>query len=195
MSTSNNRNPVKQWFLTFPKSSVAGVTKASFARTLDEHDIKFAHIVQEDHKDDTQHLHAVLQFSNGITKAALLKWLKRMYPNDYKRIHVQPVRSLSKAVAYCGKEDTNPIVLGNYSDPRNTPINIYNKKLHCKIKKLKKWTKEIPELGITINADYFRKLIKDLEYEDMLADYQLVDYLERLKILEDLLEYYETKYK
>lgn len=194
MAKTQNRNPVKQWFITFPKSSIANVTKASFAQTLNEHEIKFAHIVQEDHKDDTQHLHAVIQFSTGITKSKLLKWFKDTYPKDNKRIHVCPVRSLKKSLEYCGKEDTNPVVLGHYSDPRNTPTNIYNKKLHAKIKQLKKWSKNIPELGITINANYFKKLLAELEYQDMIHDYQLPDYISRYQWLQDLLEFYETKY-
>jgi len=106
---SKNRNPITQWFWTFPQTSV---TKEQFKDSLAVFKPKYTHIVRESHSDGNFHLHAVCQFDGSYSKAHLIKTVKVLYPADYKRIDVAPIRSLRHAIAYLGKEDLNPLITG-----------------------------------------------------------------------------------
>lgn len=104
--TSNNRNPVKQLFITFPKSNV---DKHQFRDDLLRFEPDYYKICEEKHEDGTPHLHAVIRFKNKFSKAFVLKYFKEKYPDDYKRIHVKPVRSIKQSIKYLSKEDPNPL--------------------------------------------------------------------------------------
>ena len=100
-----NRNPIKQVFITYPQS--LGVSKHDFRDKLLRFEPDFYHIVQETHEDGNPHLHAVLRFKNKYSKPFILKYFKEQYPESYKRIDVQTVRSIKHALTYLSKEDTN----------------------------------------------------------------------------------------
>lgn len=117
MSQKQNRHKIKQWFFTFPKSG--DLTRQEFINSLMEFgEAEFAKCVQETHKDGSKHLHAIYKFQNGVTKTSILKYLKDEYPNDWKRIHLEPVRSMLKAQQYVEKEDTSPYIIGEYKETR-----------------------------------------------------------------------------
>lgn len=110
------RNPCKQWFMTFPKSPI---NKIEFRDTLLRFEPTFYKIVEEKHKDGTPHLHAVVVFKGGYSKAFILKYFKEKYSDSYKRIHVETVRSIKHALGYLSKEDIEPLETGPYVDNRN----------------------------------------------------------------------------
>lgn len=113
---SKNRNPVKQLFITFPKSTVS---KTSFRDKLLRFDPHYYKIVEEKHQDGTPHLHAIIKFKNKYSISYILKYFKEQYPNDYKRIDVEPIRSISNAVTYLSKEDPSPLEHGEAKTTRS----------------------------------------------------------------------------
>ena len=112
-----NRNPVKQLFITFPKSGE--ITKHDFRDSLLRFEPSFYQVVEEHHKDGSPHLHAVIKFKSKYSKPFVIKYFKEKYPNDYKRIDVKPVRSIKHALAYLSKEDQDPLTSGEFVDTRN----------------------------------------------------------------------------
>lgn len=149
-----NRNPVKQMFITYPKSTC---DKQEFRDKLLKFEPDYYKIVEEKHKDGTPHLHAVIRFKNKYSKAHMLKYFKEVYPNDYKRIDVEAVRSIKNAIKYLSKEDTEPLESGEYKDGRN------------------------PEQA---NRTRFARECGYNNVEDMLSDYKKkLDYREKIKPL------------
>lgn len=99
-----NRNPIKQWFITFPQS--AELSKEDFFQvhqTLGE--ISYAKAALESHEDGSPHLHLLLILKKGITKSNLLKFYKNTYPDDYKRIDCAAIRNIMATLQYLEKED------------------------------------------------------------------------------------------
>lgn len=117
----SNRNPVKQWFFTFPHSSTDDlkVSKHQFRDFLIQFKPNFYHIVRETHEDGSPHLHACVRFTGGYSFANIMKKLKLQYPNSYKRIDIKPVRSMKHAIGYLSKEDKNPLTTGTFESKRN----------------------------------------------------------------------------
>lgn len=115
---TKNRNPIKQWFYTFPQTNLS---KIDFRNSLIEvHSMKYFKIVQEKHADGNSHLHAVVQTTKSMPKSAILKKLKIIFPDDYKRIDVQPVRSIPQSLNYLSKEDQHPLESQEpFKDARN----------------------------------------------------------------------------
>ncbi len=111
----SNRNPVKQVFITFPKSNV---DKSTFRDSLLRFEPEYYKVCEEKHKDGTPHLHAVIKFKNKYSKSFILEHYKKKYPDDFKRIDVENVRSIKKALAYLSKEDTAPLESGNFKESR-----------------------------------------------------------------------------
>lgn len=105
---TSNRNPMKQFFITFPKSGL--VTREAFTDSLP--DCVYSSCAQESHEDGSPHLHIITVFVEKITKSKLLKHLAKAYPNDNKRIQVQALRSLKHAGDYINKEDTQVYEVG-----------------------------------------------------------------------------------
>lgn len=123
-----NRNPCKQWFITFPQTQV---DKHTFRDVLAHQlcHLKYYKIAQETHQDGGLHLHAAVVLTQSMSKSQILKKLKIIYPNDYKRIDVQSVRSIKHSLAYLSKEDQQPLESAEpYQDPRN-PYNSINLKM------------------------------------------------------------------
>lgn len=106
-----NRNPVKQVFLTWPKTPI---TKDVLLKDLQKlFELKYCKIVQELHSDGTPHLHAVIQFANSYSCPRIIKKFKDDYPDDWKRLHVRPVKSLTHSIEYCDKDDPDPLIWGD----------------------------------------------------------------------------------
>lgn len=120
-----NRNPVKQLFITFPKSNV---DKTEFRDALLQFQPEFYYIVEEKHKDGTPHLHAVIYLKNPYSYSHVAKKLAINYPNDYKRIDVSPVRSIEHALKYLSKEDEKPLTTGPFKSKRD-PVGNANLKI------------------------------------------------------------------
>lgn len=124
MTNNNNRNPIKQMFITFPKSTV---DKNTFRDKLLRFDPEYYKICEEHHKDGTPHLHAVIKYKNKYSKARVLNYFKEIFPEDYKRIDVQPVRSIAKSLQYLSKEDKEPLESGPYQESRNPQSSWHDK--------------------------------------------------------------------
>jgi len=113
-----NRNPVKHVFLTWPKTPI---TKDDLLKVLlDQFELKYACVVVEPHKDGTPHLHALIQFSNSYSCPRVIKKFKPLYPNNWKSIHVRPVKNWNNSLAYLTEPnsektvDNNPLIWGDY---------------------------------------------------------------------------------
>lgn len=119
-----NRNPVKQVFITFPKSNIDKVTMRDF---LLQFNPEYYKVVEEEHKDGTPHLHAVVKFKNKYSCSNIIKKFSDVYPADYKRLDVHPTRSIKNAIQYLSKEDPSPLESGTFVDNRNPQKNWSNK--------------------------------------------------------------------
>lgn len=112
METKTNRNPIKQWSITFPQCGE--VTKEAFLASLPPCEDSFC--AREEHKEGGFHLHAGVKLKKGLTKIKLIEWLKAKYPDDWKRIHVTATRSLKQWKDYCKKEDPKVVEQHEMSD-------------------------------------------------------------------------------
>ncbi len=95
-----NRNRIKNWSITFPQTDVE---RKAFADTFPPYEEAIC--CREEHDDGGFHLHLGIRLTKGITKTRLLKWIMKKYPDDYKRIDVQPTRSIRQWIDYISKED------------------------------------------------------------------------------------------
>jgi len=121
----SNRNPVKQVFITFPKSTVDKIT---FRDIFLKFTPVYYKVVEEKHKDGTPHLHAVIKFKDKFSCSHILKHCKAHFPDDWKRIDIKPVRSIRHALDYLSKEDTSPCTSGEYKETRGQDLWAIQKK-------------------------------------------------------------------
>jgi len=133
-----HRDGVKKYFITFPKSNV---TKQSFADKFSTKFLEQKYIcVEEQHKDGTPHLHLAIELKEGYPKLRLLDYFREVYPNDYKRIDIQSMRSWKESFRYLTCPDKDKIVdftpylknceLGfQFSQKHRMIINEYGEKL------------------------------------------------------------------
>lgn len=105
------RNPLKAFFITFPQWCDDIDTVKEFPSTLPV-DVEYLMIAREHHADGNPHFHMALKLSAGLSKARLLKYLICCYPDDYKRIDVQPLKSWKDTFIYLTKEDEAPYEYG-----------------------------------------------------------------------------------
>lgn len=106
MTSRQNRNKVKQWFITFPHSGE--YTPKKFLLSI----VTLSCIVSacgcvETHEDGiTPHIHVNLNHKYGLTKSQFLNKIKGAFPNDYMRIDIRPTReSVERArEGYLSKE-------------------------------------------------------------------------------------------
>ncbi len=124
MTTKNNRNKIKQWFITYPqwlkqsKIDVRDILISSYS-------IDYYKICKETHEDGNPHFHAVIRLRESMSKSQIIKRSKDIYPNDYKRIDVKPVRSIKHSLQYLSKEDTSPLEsAGGFVSKRNPRTSI-----------------------------------------------------------------------
>lgn len=93
-----HRNLLKKFFITFPKSNIS---KTDFADQINQlHEVTKGICVEEKHEDKTPHLHLGCEFKTGISKNGLLQKIINVYPNDYKRIDIQSMKSWDSTVKY-----------------------------------------------------------------------------------------------
>lgn len=102
----SNRNPIKQWFITFPQCG--DIKREQFADMFPPHEE--VRVCMEEHDDGNPHLHMFIKLIKGLTKSKLLKWIKEKFPNDFKRINIQPVKNVQQVNDYINKEDPVPFV-------------------------------------------------------------------------------------
>lgn len=104
-----NRHPIAQWEITFPQSG--GIeTKDSFSKKFPPSHYNIC--CEEEHKDGGVHLHLGIKFIKAITHSKLIKWLESKWPNDWKRIHISPIKNFTQFENYCNKEDPNVVING-----------------------------------------------------------------------------------
>lgn len=115
----NNRNPVKQWAITFPQSG--SVSRKEFADSFPP--CENALCCMETHADGNPHLHLGLKLLKGLSKSKMLKWIASKWPEDFKRIDVQAVRSIGDWNNYISKEDPDIYRVDNGETKWKDPIN------------------------------------------------------------------------
>lgn len=97
----NNRNPIKQWFITFPQSDIVG--REEFVKSLPPYDSVVCG--QEEHKDEGLHLHCYIELKKKISQKKLKDWIDIKWPDACKRIHYKPVKNVEASIDYIRKED------------------------------------------------------------------------------------------
>ncbi len=96
-----NRNSIKQWSITFPQCGE--ITRKEFANKFPPYEEVL--VSQEEHKNGGFHLHMGIRLKKGIKKTTLLGYVKKKFPDDFKRIDIQPTRSIRNWSDYISKED------------------------------------------------------------------------------------------
>jgi len=96
-----NRNPVCQWFITFPRWIEYADIK-EFEKLSPKS--KWGYVVKESHEDGGIHYHLMLKLNKGITKSKMLSYWTEKFPQDYKRIDIQPTKDFRAAHSYLQKE-------------------------------------------------------------------------------------------
>ncbi len=104
-----NRNPIKQWELTFPQIGSI-TTKQQFHEELPPSEYSICAL--EQHSDGGEHLHLGIKLKKGISHSKLIKYLTSKYPEDWKRIHISPIKNWDNWNDYCKKEDPEVVVTG-----------------------------------------------------------------------------------
>lgn len=99
-----HRRAIKKFFITFPKSQ--GLPKDVFYQDISQQfPANKAICAEEEHSDKTPHLHLAIEFNDFVTKYQLLQHLQKQYPDDYKRIDVQSMKSMKHSVTYLTSPD------------------------------------------------------------------------------------------
>lgn len=109
---SNNRNPIKQWEITFPQSG--DTERETFYSAFPPCD--YAITCKEEHEDGNPHLHLGIKLKKALSHKKMIKWLEARFPNDWKRIHISPIRSWENFNNYCMKEDPHTFIVGELTD-------------------------------------------------------------------------------
>lgn len=107
-----NRNPISQWFSTFPQSGT--VSKEVYLGSWPPH--TYAVIGTESHSDGNAHLHLLIKLKKPLSRAKLVAWLTAKYPEDWKRICADKALQTAKDMAdvrdYILKEDPHALIVG-----------------------------------------------------------------------------------
>lgn len=111
MPLPKNRNPVSSLFITFPKWE-----EDKRAYLLDQFEnmypTNYARICQELHSDGSPHYHLAVKLKTPVSYRQVLNSYKDLYPEDNKRIDVQPLKNWKQSLAYLAKEDSEFIETG-----------------------------------------------------------------------------------
>ncbi len=119
-----NRNPIKQWFITFPQYQRYAAAKSEGMETAAENLNKtnypdyfppctYAICCEETHEDGGLHLHMGIKLLKPISKSKMKKWIDTKFPNDSIRIHYKALKNWDHVVDYCNKEDPSAHVRGS----------------------------------------------------------------------------------
>lgn len=130
----NNRNPVRQWSITFPQSGDVG--RQAFADSFPP--ATALKCCREEHKEDGHHLHLGIKLKKGISKSKMLKWIAKKWPNDYKRIDVQATRSIECWDEYISKEDPECYVVVEVKDDKKRRMRL--------VAQARKWLMEADQI-------------------------------------------------
>lgn len=150
VGSNQNRHAKKQWFITYPKWNS---THSNIIAAYSNYDYYL--VCKENHKDNTEHFHLLIKFTTAVRKAALIEMVQTKYPNDWKRVHIQPVRNLKAAIAYCKKEDPD------YEE--NGTIDVRTK--------FQKWYHQTFKETFGISVEEHDKIIDDEILERIKIDY------------------------
>lgn len=115
---TGNRNPVKQWEITYPQSG--DEKKEDFVTKFPPY--QYAIAAQETHEDGGNHIHLGLKLKKGLSHSKLVRWLEAKFPDDWKRIHISAIRSWDNFIDYCKKEDPAPYIDGTLGDDPETAM-------------------------------------------------------------------------
>lgn len=123
MVKTRNRNPVTRFFITFPQWK-----NSSKLKLISEHktlNIDKYLICKELHTDKNEHYHLIFILNKGMTWKKMVKWYEERYPDDFKRIKVETVKSLPASVKYVKKDGD---YIGNLEEKQQTNVctKIYN---------------------------------------------------------------------
>ncbi len=99
--SKRNTNKAKNWAITFPQTDCE---RKVFVDSFPPYEEVIC--AREEHKDGGFHLHLGIKLVKGITKMKLLEFIRKRWPDDYKRIDVQGTRSISQWTDYICKEDS-----------------------------------------------------------------------------------------
>lgn len=108
---TTNRNKVIQWEITYPQSGET--PKETFHSCFPP--CSYSICAKEAHADGNPHLHLGIKLKKGISKANLLKFVEKNFPDSFKRIHISPIKSWEQWIDYCHKEDPDPAISGSLS--------------------------------------------------------------------------------
>ncbi len=118
MKNIKHRDPLKRYFLTFPTCKL---NETELWNILEQPlMLTYGSIVQEDPKDGQKHLYAIIYLQNKINKNNILKILKRLFPDDWKRVHIKSLRSHKFAYNYISKYN-DPIFFGELPKDKAKP--------------------------------------------------------------------------
>lgn len=87
-----NRNPIKQWFITFPQWEEYSDIR-TFKKMVPETD--WGLVVKESHENGGIHYHLCCRLVRAMSRANLLKWFMKKFPTNFKRIDFDPTKSLT----------------------------------------------------------------------------------------------------
>ncbi len=161
ISSKTNRNPVKNFFITIPKS--LKLTKTDLQSRLPPYD--YVLICQELHKDGEPHLHALVSLKKKLSKSKMLHYLQKKLPEFSRRLDVGVVKSLRNSIDYVKKEDPDVLEDGAVKLP-NKPF--YNEQELIEKKREKRYKtrrKCLPEshwenlMKVAREEDWFKNIL------------------------------------
>lgn len=115
---SSGKTGETNWFLTYPQNETLKSTVLERLQAL-SYGLVWAIVSQETHKDGQFHLHVALKFRTRVQVRDLNSIFDPIggKHGDYRRI-----KSIPHAIAYCQKEDPDPLVFGTLpKGPKTKP--------------------------------------------------------------------------
>lgn len=158
---TSNRNPIKTWFITFPRTDISPKDFQYPKKST-----QWIVVVQERHKvrplshspyQSKYHLHICIRLSEPIRKNDLKGWFDRTYPEDCKRIDYKPVGNLKGCFEYMSKECRQVYKWSDQSLPRINDFNFFTHPM-----------RELEEGYITEEDDDDEQIEDDVEPEEPL---------------------------
>lgn len=107
----SNRNPIKNYLITFPHSSESSshadnMSRREFGDLLASYyPYELVFVVQESHTCGAKHLHAILRVDPGVPKKKLLDKILNDCPG---RVNVTPIKSPQSAYRYLSEVGYSP---------------------------------------------------------------------------------------
>lgn len=96
-----NRNPCKQWFLTFPQwQNYADIKEIK--TILPE--CTWGMACKESHENGGIHYHVTCKLKMNKSRTQLVKWFTNKCPENWKRIHFDPVKDIYNCINYMDKD-------------------------------------------------------------------------------------------